>query len=197
MIPPISVKAAGGLPMDEITLTIDDRTVTGRADQTILEIALENGIDIPYLCYHPRLSTSGACRICLVRVDGGKLTAACTGEVSDGMDVVTEDKEIIEYRKWVLEQLLSEGDHNCLYCDANGSCRLQALVQRYDVGPGEYVPGMRKRACDRTTHRVWPSEKKRELVHPLRAVRQGLQGGSGLERMDLADRGCPDAPYRG
>jgi len=54
--------------MEKIQLTIDGKEVTGSRGQTILEIARENGIDIPYLCYHPRVSKTGACRICIVRV---------------------------------------------------------------------------------------------------------------------------------
>lgn len=143
----------------EVTLTIDGKVVTGRKGQTILEVALANGIDIPYLCYHPKLSKSGACRICLVRIDGKMLKASCCEEATDGMEVVTEDSGIIEERKWILDLLLSEGDHNCLYCDANGACELQALVQRYNV---ESVPDdgiRRKRLVDYTSS---PALKRNE-----------------------------------
>lgn len=53
--------------MDTITLTIDGREVIGKKGQTILEVARDNGIDIPYLCYHPKVSKTGACRICIVK----------------------------------------------------------------------------------------------------------------------------------
>jgi len=119
--------------MDEITLTIDGRTVKGKRGQTILEVALGNGIDIPYLCYHPRISKTGACRVCLVRINGTMLKASCVEPITEGMNVVTEDEDIIKLRKFVLELLLSDGDHNCLYCDANGDCEFQKLVQRYNI----------------------------------------------------------------
>ena len=70
--------------MEEVKLTIDGKAVTGKKGQTILEIALENGIDIPYLCYHPRLSKSGACRICLVRINGKMLKPSCCEERGGG-----------------------------------------------------------------------------------------------------------------
>ncbi len=119
--------------MEKIQLTIDGKEVTGSRGQTILEIARENGIDIPYLCYHPRVSKTGACRICIVRVNDQMLKTSCTEPATNGMKVDTEDAEIAEIRKGILELLLAEGDHNCLYCDANGDCELQALCFRYGV----------------------------------------------------------------
>ena len=151
--------------IERVRLTIDGREVTGNAEQTILEIALENGIDIPYLCYHPRLSKSGACRVCLVRINGKALKASCTELAADGMSVVTEDEEITGYRRWVLELLLSEGDHNCLYCDANGACELQTLVLRYDAGPPPYADAIRRsRLIDYTSSRALKRNEDRCIL---------------------------------
>lgn len=119
--------------MEAITLTIDGRKVSGEKGQTILEVALKNGINIPYLCYHPKISKTGACRVCLVRINGTMLKASCVEPITEGMTVVTEDEEIVKIRKWILELLLSDGDHNCLYCDANGACEFQTLIQRYNI----------------------------------------------------------------
>lgn len=123
---------------ETITLTIDGKEVTGDKGQTILEVALENGIDVPYLCYHPKVSKTGACRICIVNIDGRMLKTSCTEPAANGMDVETETEEIIAIRKGILEMLLSEGDHNCLYCDQNGDCELQNLCYRYGVEPSEF-----------------------------------------------------------
>ncbi|ABC76957.1 formate dehydrogenase, iron-sulfur subunit [Syntrophus aciditrophicus SB] len=121
--------------MQQIKLSIDGKEVTGTAGQTILEIALASGIDIPTLCYHPKISKTGACRLCLVRVNNGMLKTSCTEPAMEGMSIITEDEEIRGIRKGILELLLSEGDHNCLYCDANGACELQTLVNRYGIEP--------------------------------------------------------------
>jgi predicted molibdopterin-dependent oxidoreductase YjgC len=120
--------------MDQITLTIDGREVRGEKGQTVLEVALKSGIKIPYLCYHPKISKTGACRVCLVRINGTILKASCVEPITEGMNVITEDEEIVKIRKWILELLLSDGDHNCLYCEANGACEFQALIQRYNIG---------------------------------------------------------------
>ncbi len=119
--------------MEKIVLTINGREVEGARGQTILEVARNNGIDIPTLCYHPKISKTGACRICMVRVNDQMLKTACTEPAVNGMKIVTEDEDIVEVRKEILELLLAEGDHNCLYCDANGDCELQALCFRYGV----------------------------------------------------------------
>jgi predicted molibdopterin-dependent oxidoreductase YjgC len=127
--------------MAPINLTINGRKVQGEEGQTILEAARANGInDIPYLCYHPKLTKSGACRICMVRVNGKALKASCVEEIGEGMVIITEDPEIVRLRKWVLELLLADGAHNCLYCDANGACELQTLVQRYGIDERRYMP---------------------------------------------------------
>jgi predicted molibdopterin-dependent oxidoreductase YjgC len=122
---------------DLVTLNIDGQQISAKKGQTILEAAREHNIFIPSLCYHPRISRTGACRVCVVRVNNTMLKTACTEPVVEGMTVVTEDEGIIRDRKFVLELLLMEGDHNCLYCDANGDCELQSLVQKYQVGPIE------------------------------------------------------------
>ncbi len=126
--------------MQTVKVTFDGKEVTGFRGQTILEVALRNAIDIPYLCYHPKLSKTGACRICIVRVNDALLKTACTEPVTDGMRIITEDEEIVHIRKGILELLLAEGDHNCLYCDANGACELQVLVRKYGIEqiPSEY-----------------------------------------------------------
>lgn len=113
--------------MPTIKITLNDRLVECQRGQTILEVATAHGVRIPTLCYHPQVSRTGACRICLVRVNKTMFKTACTEPVADGMNVVTADPEIAAIRKGILEFLLAEGDHNCLYCEANGGCELQAL----------------------------------------------------------------------
>lgn len=126
---------------ETVRLTIDGVEVTGVKGQTILEIAMDKGFDIPYLCYHPLISKTGACRICLVRVNDVMIKASCTEPAADGDRIITEDEEIRSLRKEILEMLLAEGDHNCLYCDSNGNCQLQRLCFRYEVErPASNIP---------------------------------------------------------
>src|SRR2546427_2248939 len=97
------------------TLTINGRPVSADPEQTILDAARAAGIaDIPTLCWYPKLSIVGNCRICLVSVEGqGKLLPACATKVADGMVVQTESHAAVENRKGVLRLLLERypGDH--------------------------------------------------------------------------------------
>jgi predicted molibdopterin-dependent oxidoreductase YjgC len=119
--------------MEQITLTINGKTVMGEKGLSILQVARNNSIDIPSLCYHPKITATGACRICLVRVNDTMLKTACSEPATAGMRVTTDDEEIFQIRKGILQMLLAEGDHNCLFCEANGECELQKLCFRYDV----------------------------------------------------------------
>lgn len=121
--------------MDKVKLKIDGREVTGKRGQTIIEVARDNGFHIPHLCYHPKLTKTGACRLCIVRVNETMLKASCTEPAMDNMEIVTEDEGIRAMRKWLLGTILMEGEHNCLYCDADGDCELQRYVKMYEVEP--------------------------------------------------------------
>src|SRR5437763_3063765 len=96
-------------PVRVKTLTIDGREVGAREDQTILEVARENGIDIPTLCDLPGLTAPGACRLCLVEIKGiPKLLPACVTRVSEGMEVTVTSERLAKYRRSILELLFAE-----------------------------------------------------------------------------------------
>jgi bidirectional [NiFe] hydrogenase diaphorase subunit len=101
--------------------------VGARSDQTILEVAQENGIHIPTLCALKGLSNWGACRMCLVEVVKGatRLKQACMTTVEEGMSIVTDSERLRRYRRTILEFLFSERNHVCSVCVSNGHCELQ------------------------------------------------------------------------
>jgi len=121
--------------MPDVTITINGRKLTGRSGQTILELALQNGIDIPNLCYDPRLKPAGACRLCLVEVEGQKdPVTACTFEIAPDMVIRTNTEEILAIRKTILELLFYEHRGVCTTCDENGECKLQQYAYEYQIG---------------------------------------------------------------
>ena len=121
-------------PVRVRTLTIDGQDVGAREDETILEVARENGIWIPTLCELDGLSTIGACRLCIVEVKGtSKLLPACVTRVEEGMEVTADSERLRGYRKMIVELLFAEGNHICSVCVANGNCELQWLAQRLGV----------------------------------------------------------------
>ncbi len=125
--------------MGDITLRIDGKECTTRAGNTVLEAALENGIDIPHLCYDPRLKPTGACRLCIVKVEGQRgLQSSCTRFAEEGMVVASETPEIRRVRRTTLELLISEHRMECSTCDADGDCLLQDYAYRYRVNESRF-----------------------------------------------------------
>ena len=114
-----------------ITLRIDDKDVTARDEDSILSAAIENNIFIPTLCHLEGLKPVGACRLCLVEIEGRKgLAPACVTEVREGLQVYTNTERLVKYRRMVLEMLFVEGNHVCAVCVSNGFCELQALAAK-------------------------------------------------------------------
>ena len=111
------------------TLTIDGIDVAVEAGSTILEASREAGVKIPTLCHLEGVSNVGACRVCLVEVEGiKKLLPACVTPVSEEMQVHTNTPRLQEYRKMAVELLFAEGNHICAICVANNHCELQDLA---------------------------------------------------------------------
>ena len=126
-----------------VTLTINGREVQGQPGQTILEVAQAAGIDIPTLCHDPRLEPYGACRMCLVEVEGARgPMASCGTTVREGMKVETHSEKIVKMRKFILELLLTNHPLDCPVCEAAGDCRLQDYAYQYlvDMVPWGWRP---------------------------------------------------------
>jgi bidirectional [NiFe] hydrogenase diaphorase subunit len=116
--------------VDVKTLVIDGKNVSARAGQTILEVARENGIEIPTLCHLDGLTDVGACRMCVIEIKGlNKLLPACVATVEEGMEVSTQSERLQKHRRTILELLFAERNHICAVCVANGNCELQSLAQ--------------------------------------------------------------------
>ena len=102
-------------------------------ERNILEVAKNNGIDIPSLCYCENLSIYGGCRLCLVENEKGVLDAACSMQPKDGLVVYTHSEKVLESRKKTLQLLIASHKVSCLTCHQSGKCKLQEYAKRYDV----------------------------------------------------------------
>ncbi|MFC2063203.1 2Fe-2S iron-sulfur cluster-binding protein [Chloroflexota bacterium] len=121
--------------MEVIELTIDGLSVHGRKGMTILKAAQENGVEIPTLCYSPELTPIGACRICVVEVDGSRtLVGSCHTPISQGMVVYTHSPKVIEVRRAIVELLLSSHPDSCLVCDKGNQCELHKIAADLEIG---------------------------------------------------------------
>jgi formate dehydrogenase alpha subunit len=132
-----------------VDITVNGRTITAEEGSNLLDTCMKNGIQIPHLCHKKGLTPVGVCRLCLVKVSGMRgLVPACCTQVSDGMEVITEDEEINELRKINLEMLLSEHEHNCLTCESNGNCELQDLIYQFGIDAVRFPIDKEKQPID-------------------------------------------------
>ncbi len=120
--------------MGEQYFTLDGKAIRAEEGQTILQAARMHDIYIPILCDHPALPPEGACRICLVEVEGQRaLHPACTYPVSEGLVVHSNTERVRAARKFNLELLISDHPLDCMTCEAAGDCLLQDLAYEYEV----------------------------------------------------------------
>jgi formate dehydrogenase alpha subunit len=123
-----------------VSLTIDDKNIEVVSGTTILHAAMVLGIEIPTLCYDPRLSNAGACRMCVVEVEGSKtLVVSCATSVTEGMNIKTSSDRVIRSRKLILELLWSDHPNDCLTCDKSGDCGLQTQMYKHDVKTSRFL----------------------------------------------------------
>jgi NADH-quinone oxidoreductase subunit G len=120
--------------------TLDGKEIEFTQGQTIIEAAKQHGIDIPHFCWHPSLSVSGNCRMCLVEVEKmPKLVIACSTIAAEGMVVYSQSQKTIEARNAVMEFFLINHPLDCPICDEAGECKLQDYAYQHSVGESRFV----------------------------------------------------------
>jgi len=133
--------------METVTLTIDGRPVTVEKGKTVLQAAVENGISVPYYCYHPGIGIDGSCRVCVVKIEKmPKLQTSCSTPCAEGMVVNTRTDEVVQARAGVFEFLLINHPLDCPVCDKGGECPLQDFS--YTFGPDESRMDLPRRTFD-------------------------------------------------
>nr|CAJ73169.1 similar to molybdopterin containing oxidoreductase (FdhA, nuoG, napA) [Candidatus Kuenenia stuttgartiensis] len=159
------------------TVIIDGKRVEADPSQTILEAARRVGIRIPTLCHDPRLKPSGACRICVVEVEGkDNLAASCATPVSEGMKVSTRSEAVLRSRRLNLELLWSNHPNDCLTCDKAGECSLQNLMYEYDVKTSRFVKQNPVPALDESNPAIYRDMNKCILCGKCVRICDEVQG---------------------
>ena len=120
-----------------ITFTIDGVEVKGLPGQTIMQAADEAGIYIPRLCALEGLPAYGGCRVCTV-IANGRPQAACLQPIAEGLIVENETEKVADIRRGLVEMLLVEGNHFCMFCEKSGNCELQAMAYRLGIAAPRY-----------------------------------------------------------
>lgn len=171
------------------TVTIDGRQVTVPVGTTILEAASELGIKIPTLCWLKKVSTTGACRICVVKVEGvERFMTACNTPVKDGISVITGSPELESARRKTLELMLVNHPLDCPICDAAGECDLQDTCYTLQVDRNKYRADL-ERLPIRYDWKLLESDPNRcILCEKCVKVCREVVGREAIEVVDRGDR---------
>ncbi len=162
-------------------VTIDGIEVEVADGTTILDAAHNAGVHIPTLCFLKDVQAIGACRICLVEIEGARdLAASCVMPVSDGMKVRTNTPRVREARKTVIELLLSEHDGDCTTCNRSEDCELQAVAHEVGVKENRYEGERSKRELDVSTPALRRNTAKCILCRRCVTICSDVQGVTAL-----------------
>jgi len=112
---------------------IDGQRVPFDGEKNVLAVIRKAGIDMPTFCYYSELSTFGACRMCVVEDERGKIDASCSMEPRDGMKIRTNTARLLKHRRMILELLLASHCRDCTTCEKSGKCHLQDLALKFGV----------------------------------------------------------------
>ena len=138
-----------------IDIEVNNKTIKATKGETILSALQQNGIQVPTLCHMKELFPTGACRMCVVEVEGEKnLIPSCSYPVDKWMRIKTHSPRVIKARKTLVELLLSNHPDDCLYCIRNGNCELQSLADNLTIHERRFVGKKNTRQIDKTSESI-------------------------------------------
>lgn len=168
-----------------INITIDGRQVSVEEGSTILDAARKINIDIPTLCFLKEINEVGACRMCIVEVEGARgYVASCVYPVTEGIVVRTNSQDLIETKKTVLELLLSNHEKTCLTCVRSTNCELQTLAKKFDIDFLPYEGAMTEKVLDTDSACITRNTAKCVLCKRCVNICRKVQGVSAIETMN-------------
>ena len=173
--------------MNQISIQIDDKKLAVEAGKTILEVCQENDIEILTMCHLKGIMDIGACRLCLVEIEGvNKLMSACTTKVAPNMIIKTSTERIRKYQRITTELFFAERNHVCAVCVANGKCELQNLG--YKVGMDHIRYPYLFPHCEVDTSHPWYVMDHNRCIMCTRCVRV-CNEVEGAHNWDVMNRG--------
>lgn len=158
---------------------------------SVLNAARKAGVRIPTLCYHEDLKPFGSCGLCIVKQEGSsKIIRSCAAPVSEGLSVITNDNELFEVRKTILELTLSTHPSSCLTCIRNGECELQDLAAEFGIREQPFEVRLSDRPKDTSSASIVLDPEKCIKCGRCVQVCQDLQGVFALEFIGRGDGTC-------
>lgn len=135
-------------------MIIDGNRVEFDKEKNILDVVRKAGVDLPTLCYYSELSIYGACRMCVVEDEKGRIITSCSTPPKDKMIIKTNTPKLHKHRKMILELILASHRRDCTVCRKNGRCRLQELAIRYGVKRIRFKNSKNKAQIDRSSKSI-------------------------------------------
>ena len=167
-------------------MTINNRRVTFTNERNVLSVIRKSGIDLPTFCYHSELSTYGACRMCVVEDDRGRVFASCSEVPRDGMVIYTNTPRLQHHRKMIIELLLAAHCRDCTTCAKNGVCTLQKLSRQLGITKVRFENNKKQLPLDTSSECVIRDPNKCILCGECVRTCEEIQG---LGILDFALRG--------
>lgn len=167
-------------------MTINNRRVEFTNEKNVLSVIRKSGIDLPTFCYHSELSTYGACRMCVVEDDRGKVFASCSEKPRDGMVIYTNTPRLQHHRKMIIELLLAAHCRDCTTCAKNGVCTLQKLSRQLGITQVRFENNKKQLPLDMTSECIIRDPNKCILCGDCVRTCDEIQG---LGILDFAFRG--------
>lgn len=181
-----------------ITLTINGQSVSAREGETLLTVIRNQGIHVPTLCHLQDLPPSGACRMCVVEVDGQRgLTPSCAYPAMEGMNVRTHSARVISARRTIVELLLANHPDDCLYCVRNNQCDLQSLAAEFNVTDRRFHGRKKSGTVDVSSPSLTRDPSKCILCGRCVRVCEEIQHVSAIDFIGRGDRTTIGTLYDG
>ncbi len=172
------------LEMKKVNAIIDNIPVSVNEGTTIMEAADQIGHHVPRLCYHPHISTEGACRICVVEIEGRpNLIPSCATPLTDGMVIKTNSPDLHQIRRDLVELMLDNHPSSCLTCERDGNCELQNLAYKLGVRDRLYEGSRKKYEIDTSSPSVLRNPEKCILCRRCIRVCSEVQGVNNLSQL--------------
>jgi iron-only hydrogenase group A len=180
--------------MTMINIEVNGKKIDAREGETILAALKRTGINVPTLCHMDGLKPSGACRICVVDVDGMPgLVPSCSYPVADGMKIRTHSPRAVRARKTIIELLLANHPDDCLYCERSDNCELSRLAVEYGVRERRYTGTRDKHNLDVSSPSLVRDPEKCILCGKCVRMCEEIQGVSAIDFVRRGSRaavGC-------
>ena len=175
------------VPKRMVSFSLNGKKVSAKQGSNLLEACRANGFDVPGLCHMKHLLPTGACRLCLVKIEGRKgLVASCCTIVEKGMKVVTEDDELKEFRRITLELLLASQEHNCLHCVKDETCELRNALKSHQIEGSRYRKQLEVSPIDESSDAIIIDHNK--CIRCGRCIR-ACDEVAGKHNLAFAERG--------